>query len=121
MNIDDARFLFSALIQMLPMVISVSLLILFANPILKEDRIIVLLGKKRNSIIIVVIIMVLLFYSSFVGDILVLMNLKLLIDTNSILPKAFIFLSGISLIYLILFVLWYLYQLYNPKEGTESS
>lgn len=89
MNIDDIRFLFSALIQALPTIISLSLIGVFA---LKPEREIV--KKYRKALIIIVVI----FYIAILMNIITLVFLTTIIESYSYLLAIS---SGFSVIAII--------------------
>lgn len=111
MNIEDARFLFSALIQALPTVISLSLIAVFA---LKPER---GLFKKCFRKIIFLIAM---FYLAIFGDIFMLYDLENLIKTNSAQPIIFLYISGLAIFSLILFLFWYINEVNKSSKSNKT-
>jgi hypothetical protein len=110
-NIDDARFLFSALIQALPTMISLSLIAIFW---LRPER-----GYFKqffNHIL----WLILLFYIVIIGDIGVLLTLDWWIKNNDLGPLAFLAISCFSIIYLIYFLLKYVSEVYKSLINNEK-
>lgn len=108
MNIEDARFLFSALIQALPTIISLSLIAVFA---LKIERGFFKRFYKH------IIFIILLFYIAILGDIVILNNLQNFIENNSFSPYIFLGISCFAIIYLIYFLFLYIHEVnYSLKN-----
>lgn len=111
MNIEDARFLFSALIQALPTVISLSLIAVFA---LKPER-----GLFRRYFW-KIIFLIICFYLSILGDIFVLYDLEKFVNENSWIPVLFLVISIIAIVSLIIFLIWYIADLNKSLDNNEN-
>ncbi len=109
--IEDARYLFSALIQALPTVISLSLIAIFA---LKPER-----GFFRKCIWRIGVL-ISLFFFAILGDMYVLYDLDNLIKNNSWPLFVFLIISTIAIVALIVFLLWYIYLVNKPFENNEK-
>lgn len=101
LNIEDARFLFGALIQLLPMVLSITLIALFAY---RPER---GLFKEFAGYIVALVIFVLIVL--FI-DVLILARLTYDIQGDCGLPVFGIILSMVALGSLFVFVIAYLYK-----------
>jgi len=102
MNIEDARFLFSALIQALPTIISLSLIAVFA---LKPEKGLFKKCFKKTLLLISI------FYIAIVGDIIILYNLENFIENNNLIINSFMLISCFAIIYLIYFLYWYIIEI----------
>jgi len=115
MNIEDARFLFSALIQALPTMISLSLIAIFW---LRPER---GLFKRFFTHIYVLIF---LFYIAIVGDIIILTNLEGFIKSDLTLYYG-LGISCAAIIFLIYFLIMYIFvakkSLKNNEKPNEQS
>lgn len=112
-NIDDLRFLFSALIQMLPMVLTVTLVLIFS---LGRFKVFIKETKYQTTCLRHSIILVFVFYLAMLLDISVLFGLTETIEKNNeIFLTSALLLSIISVIYLTLFVVWVIKTILKHK------
>jgi predicted neutral ceramidase superfamily lipid hydrolase len=96
MEIEDVRFLLSALIQALPAIISLSLIAVFA---LKPERGIIKDNYKN------LLFLVLIFYIAIIFCVLSLYKLTEYIEQQSYILNFSIIISVVAIVYLTLFLL----------------
>ena len=105
MNIEDIRFLLSALLQALPTVLSLGLIALFAFPKTRKG----IKNRKMYAIFMFVLIMLSVFILvTTCRDAITLMNLEYLLQNNPSQIESNINYSIVSLALMPLFLIFYL-------------
>ena len=110
LSLEDVRYLFSALIQALPTIISLSLIGVFA---LKPER------NALRDCYRQLIFMILIFYLAIISNIVVLLNLNRYITSYFVITIGSIVLSIIAIIYLIIFLVWFIYQSHTGRWSSN--
>jgi hypothetical protein len=112
LNIEDLRFLLSALIQILPTILSITLIALFAFPELTRS-----VREKFRTCIILSALMILIFFLAITSDITVLMGLEHFFENDKSMVLIAIGTSGLAIIYLYCFMIWIFYQFLKRSRG----
>ena len=110
LNIDDLRCLMSVLIQILPTVLSITLIALFAFPGLTRG-----IKEKIKKCIRFSILMIVIFFIAIGLDIIVLMGLEYYYENAKWLPLIAIGVSGLAIFYLYIFMVWILIEFHKNQ------